>query len=58
MVLQALPDKNGFLTVLLLPGPLAFEGVLHRTVHPLLVYTVLITSVELDTQERAALGIA
>ncbi len=44
MLLQAIPDKNGFLTVLMPPGPLAFEGNLPRTVHPLLVYTELITS--------------
>ena len=44
MLLQALPDKNGFLTVLLPPGPLGFEGIVPRTVHPLLVYTELITS--------------
>lgn len=43
-LLRALPDRNGFLTVLLLPGPIAFEGILPHTVHPLLVYTELVTS--------------
>jgi hypothetical protein len=44
MLLQAIPDRNGFLAVLLPPGPLAFEGIIQRTVHPLLVYTQLMAS--------------
>ena len=41
---KALPDRNGTLTILLTPGPLALQGAVPRTVHPLLVYTELVVS--------------
>lgn len=40
--LQALPAKDGPLTVLRAPGPIALEGAAPRTTHPLLVYTDLL----------------
>jgi hypothetical protein len=42
--LQAVPDRLGPLVVLGVPGPIAFEGALERTVHPLLVYTELLAT--------------
>ena len=41
---EALPDRNGTLTILLTPGSLALQGAVPRTVHPLLVYTELVVS--------------
>ncbi|MGB5880220.1 MAG: type IV toxin-antitoxin system AbiEi family antitoxin [Thermoanaerobaculia bacterium] len=40
--LQAIPARDGPLTVLQAPGPVALEGQALRTVHPLLVYTDLL----------------
>ena len=42
--LRALPAEGGPLTILQGPGRIAFEGALPRTVHPLLVYTELLTA--------------
>jgi len=41
--LRGLPSDEGELTVLRTPGHIAFEGAAPRTVHPLLVYTELLT---------------
>jgi hypothetical protein len=41
-LIQAIPDRNGPLTVLLVPGQVALRGVIPHTVHPLLVYTELV----------------
>jgi hypothetical protein len=41
--LKALPSKEGDLVVLRTPGHIAFDGAAPRTVHPLLVYTELLT---------------
>jgi hypothetical protein len=40
---RALPSKDGELAVLRTPGRVTFEGAVPRTVHPLLVYTELLT---------------
>jgi hypothetical protein len=40
--LKAIATPDGPLTVLQVPGRVAFEGVVPRTVHPLLVYTELL----------------
>ncbi len=50
--IRALPADDGPLTVLRAPGPIAFEGVKPRTVHPLLVYTELLA--QHDDRARAA----
>jgi hypothetical protein len=42
--LQAIPARDGPLTVLRAPGPVALEGQAPRTVHPLLVYTDLLNA--------------
>ncbi len=42
-LLRALPAREGDLTVLRLPGPVAAAGIAFRTAHPLLVYTELAT---------------
>lgn len=54
--IQALPDRDGTLTVLGAPGPVAFDGVLEKTVHPLLVYTELLAAHD-DRMKEAALAI-
>jgi hypothetical protein len=41
--LKALPSKEGELILLRTPGRITFEGAVPRTVHPLLVYTELLT---------------
>ena len=41
--LRALPADDGPLIILRVPGKIGFEGVIPRTVHPLLVYTELLT---------------
>jgi hypothetical protein len=41
--LRGLPSNEGELTVLRTPGHIALEGAAPRTVHPLLVYTELLT---------------
>lgn len=53
--LKALPSKDGELTVLRTPGPIAFEGAAPRTVHPLLVYTELLTEGTDRARESAAM---
>ncbi len=52
--LRALRDPQGPLLLLTVPGPVAFEGALPRTVHPLLVYTELLTSGDERAREAAA----
>jgi hypothetical protein len=42
--IRAMPDRNGPITVLVTPMPLAFEGVAPHTAHPLLVYSELLVS--------------
>lgn len=42
--LRALRDADGPLLILEVPGPIAFQGRLERTVHPLLVYTELLNA--------------
>ena len=51
--LRALPAEDGALTVLRAPGRIAFEGALPRTVHPLLVYTELLTARSARAREAA-----
>jgi hypothetical protein len=41
--LKLLPDRDGPISILKSPGPLAYEGAKPKTVHPLLVYSELIT---------------
>ncbi len=53
-VLRALPAKEGPLTVLRLPGPVAAEGSEAHTAHPLLVYTELMTQGDPRGREAAA----
>lgn len=52
MRLKGIPDKNGPLIVLGVPGRIAFEGLRPKTIHPLLVYTELL----LAGHERALEG--
>jgi hypothetical protein len=42
--IQAIPDRNGPLTILLAPGEVALRGAAPHTVHPLLVYTELVVA--------------
>lgn len=53
-VLRSLPAKEGPLTVLRLPGPVAAAGLKAHTVHPLLVYTELLTQGDPRGREAAA----
>src|SRR5262245_1723517 len=48
-LLRAAPDRNGPLTILRVPGPVALKGATAHTVHPLLVYSELLA----DGSERA-----
>ena len=51
--LKAVPAADGHLIVLGLPGPVALEGAKPRTVHPLLVYTDLLTTGDERAREAA-----
>jgi hypothetical protein len=51
--LRALPAHDGPLTILRVPGKIGFEGVLPRTVHPLLVFTELLTTGNERAREAA-----
>jgi hypothetical protein len=51
--LRALPARDGPLTVMKVPGRVAFEGRKARTVHPLLVYTELLASGHERAREAA-----
>lgn len=42
--IRALPDRNGPVSVLVTPMPIAFEGMAPHTAHPLLVYSELLVS--------------
>jgi len=54
--LHALRDDNGPLVCLGAPGPVAFAGAVPNTVHPLLVYTELMTTGD-DRAREAALEV-
>jgi hypothetical protein len=41
-LIEAIPDPNGTLTIMLAPGEMALRGPLPNTAHPLLVYTELV----------------
>ena len=51
--LRALPAQDGPLTILRAPGKIGFAGVLPRTVHPLLVFTELLTTGNERAREAA-----
>ena len=51
--LRALPAVDGPLMILSAPGTVAFEGIVPRTVHPLLVFTELATSGNARARETA-----
>jgi hypothetical protein len=51
--LRALPDEQGDLTLLRTPGTAAYAGVEPNLVHPLLVYTELMTSEDPRLRETA-----
>ncbi len=51
--LKAIPTNDGPLTVLGVPGRVAFEGLKPRTVHPLLIYTELLAAGHERAQEAA-----
>jgi hypothetical protein len=53
--LRGLPSNEGELTVLRTPGHIAFEGAAPRTVHPLLIYTELLTEGTDRARESAAM---
>lgn len=53
--LKALSSTDGELIVLRTPGHIAFEGAVPRTVHPLLVYTELLTEGTDRARESAAM---
>jgi hypothetical protein len=42
--LRALPDPNGPLTIMVTPMPLAFQGRVPHTAHPLLIYSELLAA--------------
>lgn len=48
--LKAIPDRKGTLTFLGLPGPIFKEGVLPKTVHPLLVYSEMVLGGERERE--------
>ena len=52
--LRLLPARTGELAVLAAPGPLAYEGEVPRTVHPLLVYGELLAGRDDRAREAAA----
>jgi hypothetical protein len=52
--LKAVPHKSGRLTLLGVPGPLAFRGPVPHTVHPLLIYTELVLTGSARAREAAA----
>jgi len=51
--LRALPAQDGPLTILRAPGKIGFEGILPRTVHPLLVFTELLATGKERAREAA-----
>ena len=51
--LQAIPARDGPLTVLRAPGKIALRGVAPNTVHPLLIYTELIGNRDERARETA-----
>jgi hypothetical protein len=51
--LRAQRDAEGPLVLLKVPGRIAFDGVLPRTVHPLLIYTELLTTGDDRARETA-----
>lgn len=51
--LRALRHADGPLVILGAPGPIAFEGALERTIHPLLVYTELLNTGDDRARETA-----
>ena len=53
--LRGLPSNEGELTVLRTPGHIAFEGAAPHTVHPLLIYTELLTEGTDRARESAAM---
>lgn len=54
--LRVLPARSGPLTLLRVPGPVAFDGPKPNTAHPLLVYAELLAAIE-DRSREAALEI-
>lgn len=53
--LQAVPSATGALSILRTPGATAYRGTAPHLVHPLLVYTELLSSTELQSRRVAAL---
>ena len=51
--LRALPAEDGPLTILRAPGKIGFEGILPKTVHPLLVFTELLVTGKERAREAA-----
>ena len=52
-LLRALPAEDGPITILRVPGKVAFEGKAPRTVHPLLIYTELLVANDPRAREAA-----
>jgi len=52
--LGLLPARTGPLALLRVPGPLAFDGAVPNTVHPLLIYTELLAAGDDRAREAAA----
>jgi hypothetical protein len=52
--LQLLPARAGELAVIATPGPLAYEGAIPKTVHPILVYAELLAGRDDRAREAAA----
>jgi hypothetical protein len=50
---RVLPARTGNLTILRAPGPLAFDGALPRTAHPLLIYAELLLADDDRAREAA-----
>jgi hypothetical protein len=51
--LRALPAQDGPLTILRAAGKIGFEGILPKTVHPLLVFTELLATGKERAREAA-----
>ncbi len=52
--LRLVPAREGQLLILGVPGPLAFQGAVPHTVHPVLVYSELLASLDERAHEAAA----
>ena len=52
--LRAMPDESGDLVIMRMAGPISMKGAVKNTMHPLLIYTQLITSDDEKARDAAA----